>query len=134
MAGMDILQPAGWAPAKGYANGVVASGRVVLTSGQIGWDPATGEFATDDFAAQTEQALRNVAAVLREAGAAPEHLARLTWYVTDRDAYLAATREIGRSYRELFGRHFPAMAVVVVAGLLEARAKVEIEATAIIPD
>jgi enamine deaminase RidA (YjgF/YER057c/UK114 family) len=133
MAGMEFLQPAGWAAPRGYANGVAASGRLVLTAGQIGWDPATCEFASDDFAAQAEQALRNVAAVLREAGAAPEHLARLTWYVTDRDAYLAATREVGRAYREVFGRHFPAMAVVVVAGLLEPRAQVEIEATAVVP-
>lgn len=133
MADAQLLQPAGWAAPRGYANGVAASGRIVVTAGQIGWDPATCEFSTDDFAAQTEQALRNVAAVLAEAGAAPEHLVRLTWYVTDRDAYLAGTREIGRAYRALFGRHFPAMAVVVVAGLLEARAKVEIEATAVIP-
>ncbi|HEX2191162.1 MAG TPA: RidA family protein [Longimicrobiaceae bacterium] len=131
---MRLLQPEGWAPPKGYANGVEARGRLVVTAGQIGWDPATGEFASDDFAAQTEQALRNVAAVLREAGAAPEHLVRLTWYVTDRAAYLASAREVGRAYRELFGRHFPAMAVVVVAGLLEERAKVEIEATAVVPD
>lgn len=133
MADVEILHPEGWAPARGYANGVAASGRMVVTAGQIGWDPATCEFATDDFAEQTAQALRNVAAVLREAGAGPEHLVRLTWYVTDRDAYLAGTREIGRAYREVFGRHFPAMAVVVVAGLLEARAKVEIEATAVVP-
>jgi len=133
MADVEMLHPEGWAPAKGYANGVAASGRLVFTAGQIGWDPATGEFATDDFAEQTAQALRNVAAVLREAGAGPEHLVRLTWYVTDREAYLASTREIGRAYREVFGRHFPAMAVVVVAGLLESRAKVEIEATAVVP-
>ncbi len=133
MADVEILHPEGWAPARGYANGVAASGRLVVTAGQIGWDPATCEFATDDFAEQTAQAFRNVAAVLREAGAGPEHLLRLTWYVTDRDAYLAGTREIGRAYREIFGRHFPAMAVVVVAGLLEARAKVEIEATAVVP-
>lgn len=130
---MRLLQPAGWAPPKGYANGVEASGRLVLTAGQIGWDPATGELA-GGFAAQAEQALRNVAAVLREAGAAPEHLARLTWYVTDRGAYLASTREVGRAYREVFGRHFPAMAVVVVAGLLEEGAMVEIEATAVVPE
>jgi len=131
--GMQLLQPDGWAAPKGYANGVAADGRIVVTAGQIGWDPATGEFASDDFAAQTAQALRNVAAVLAVAGAAPGHLVRLTWYVTDRDAYLASTRDIGRAYREIFGRHFPAMAVVVVAGLLEARARVEIEATAVIP-
>jgi enamine deaminase RidA (YjgF/YER057c/UK114 family) len=131
--GTQLLQPSGWAAPRGYANGVAASGRIVVTAGQIGWDPATGEFASDDFAAQTAQALRNVAAVLAEAGAGPEHLVRLTWYVTDREAYLASTRDVGRAYREIFGRHFPAMAVVVVAGLLEARARVEIEATAVIP-
>lgn len=130
---MEILSPAGWAPAKGYANGVAAEGRIAVTAGQIGWNPATCAFESDDFAAQTAQALRNVAAVLAEAGAAPEHLVRMTWYITDRAAYLASTREIGAAYRELFGRHFPAMAVVVVAGLLEERAKVEIEATAVIP-
>lgn len=130
---MEILQPEGWAPARGYANGVAAEGRLVVTAGQIGWNPATGAFETDDFVAQTAQALRNVAAVLAEAGATPEHLVRLTWYVTDRDAYLAGVRELGAAYREILGRHFPAMAVVIVAGLLEPRALVEIEATAVIP-
>ena len=127
------LQPAGWLPPKGYANGMTADGRIVVTGGQIGWNPETGEFETDDFAAQVGWTLRNVAAVLAEAGAAPEHVVRLTWYITDRDAYLSSGREIGREYRAVFGRHFPAMAVVVVAGLVEARAKVEIEATAVIP-
>ena len=127
----EILQPAGWALPKGYSNGIVAQGRLVFIAGQIGWNPGTGQFETDDFAAQTAQALRNVAAVLREAGAEPRHLVRLTWYVTDKAAYLAAQREIGRAYREVMGRHFPAMSVVV-AGLLEDRAKVEIEATAVV--
>lgn len=131
--GVEILQPAGWAAPKGYANGVAASGRMVFTAGQIGWNPETCEFETDDFAEQTAQALRNVAAVLAEAGAGAHHLVRMTWYVTDREAYLASTRRIGAAYREIFGRHFPAMAVVVVAGLLEARAMVEIEATAVVP-
>ena len=126
----EILQPAGWALPKGYSNGIVAQGRLVFIAGQIGWNPGTGQFETDDFAAQTAQALRNVAAVLREAGAEPRQLVRLTWYVTDKAAYLAAQREIGRAYREVMGRHFPAMSVVVVAALLEDRAKVEIEATA----
>ena len=130
---MEILQPEGWARPRGYANGVAASGRVVFVAGQIGWNPATGEFETDDFVAQVRQALLNVAAVLREAGAGPEHVARLTWYVTDRGAYLASAREIGAAYREVFGRHFPAMAVVIVAGLVEERAQVEIEATAVVP-
>ena len=128
----EILQPAGWALPKGYSNGIVAQGRLVFIAGQIGWNPGTGQFETDDFAAQTAQALRNVAAVLREAGAEPRHLVRLTWYVTDKAAYLASQREIGRAYREVMGRHFPAMSVVVVAGLLEDRAKVEIEATAVV--
>ncbi len=128
----DILQPAGWALPKGYANGIAAQGRLVFTAGQIGWNPETGQFETDDFAAQTAQALKNVVAVLREAGAEPRHLVRLTWYVTDKAAYLAAQREIGRAYREVMGRHFPAMSVVVVAALLEERAKVEIEATAVV--
>jgi enamine deaminase RidA (YjgF/YER057c/UK114 family) len=130
----QTVQPDGWATPRGYANGVSARGRLVATAGQIGWDPATGEFASDDFAAQTEQALRNVTAVLAAAGAEPRHLIRLTWFVTSREEYLARTREIGRAYREIIGRHFPAMSVVVVAGLLEARAKVEIEATAMVPD
>lgn len=130
---MRFLQPPGWAPPRGYANGVEAEGRLVVTAGQIGWDPATGEFASDDFAAQVRQTLLNVRAVLAEAGAEPRHLVRLTWYVTDRAAYLASAREVGAAYREVMGRHYPAMAVVVVAGLLEARARVEIEATAVVP-
>lgn len=131
--GMEILHPDGWAPPRGYANGVAAEGRMVFVSGQIGWNPATGAFETDDFAAQAAQALRNVARVLAEAGAAPGDVTRLTWYVTSRDEYVAAAKAIGAAYREIFGRHYPAMSVVVVAGLLEPRAKVEIEATAVIP-
>ena len=137
MSGPEILQPAGWVPPAGYANGVVAvvaRGRLVFVAGQSGWDPETGAFASDDFAAQAAQALRNVAAVLRTAGAEPRHLVRLTWFITDKAAYLAARREIGRAYREILGRHFPAMSVVVVAALLEDRARVEIEATAVVPD
>lgn len=130
---MEILQPPGWPRPSGYANGVAASGRTVFVSGQIGWNPLTGKFETEDFAAQVGQTLRNVVSVLREAGAGPEHVTRLTWYVTDREAYLSATREVGAAYREVFGRHYPAMAVVVVAGLIESRARVEIEATAVIP-
>jgi enamine deaminase RidA (YjgF/YER057c/UK114 family) len=130
----EILQPPGWALPKGYSNGTIgegAQGRLVFTAGQIGWNPETGQFETDDFAAQAAQALKNVVAVLRQAGAEPRHLVRLTWYITDKAAYLAAQREIGRAYREVMGKHFPAMSVVVVAGLLEARAKVEIEGTAV---
>lgn len=129
---MKILQPPGWAPPKGYANGIAAEGRLVVTGGQIGWNPETCQFETDDFAEQVAQTLRNVVAVLREAGAEPRHVVRLTWYITDKAAYLAAQREIGRAYREVMGKHFPAMAVVVVAGLLEDRAKVEIEGTAVV--
>jgi enamine deaminase RidA (YjgF/YER057c/UK114 family) len=128
-----ILLPEGWAKPVGYANGIAATGRLVFVAGQIGWNPATCEIETDDFAAQTEIALRNVAAVLREAGAGPEHVTRMTWYITDKPAYLAARRDIGRAWREVFGKQYPAMAVVVVSALIEDRAKVEIEATAVVP-
>jgi len=130
---MEILQPEGWGAPRGYANGIAAEGRIVFVAGQIGWNPQTCAFETDDFVGQVGQALRNVRAVLDEAGARPEHLARVTWYITDRAAYLADTRAIGRAWRESFGRHYPAMTLVVVAGLLEERAKVEIEATAVVP-
>ena len=129
----QFLQPPGWGKAIGYANGIAARGRMVFVAGQIGWDPATGAFETDDFAAQTVQTLRNVMAVLREAGAEPRHIVRMTWYITDRAAYLASLREIGLAWREIMGRHYPAMAVVVVSGLIEERAKVEIETTAVVP-
>lgn len=130
---MRIIQPQGWPRPSGYANGVVASGRVVAVAGQIGWNPATETFETDEMAAQVRRALDNIVVVLRAAGAEPGHVVRLTWYVTDRTEYLAARREIGDAYRALFGDHYPAMSVIVVAGLLDARAKVEIEATAIVP-
>jgi enamine deaminase RidA (YjgF/YER057c/UK114 family) len=131
---VNFLQPPGWLPPRGYTNGVEARGRMVFVAGQIGWDPATGQFESDDFLAQARQALLNIAAVLREAGAEPRHLVRLTWYITDRAAYLAAVRELGRAYQEVIGRHFPPMTLVVVAALLEGRARVEIEATAVVPD
>ena len=127
----EILQPAGWARPRGYANGIAAEGRQVFISGQIGWD-GEQRFASDDFAAQTRQALANVVAVLACAGAGPEHLVRMTWYVTSRDEYNASLAQTGAAYRELIGRNFPAMSVIVVAGLLEPRAKVEIEATAVV--
>lgn len=130
---LTFLQPPGWAPAKGYANGVSARGRFVFVAGQIGWNPATSAFETDDFVEQVAQTLRNIVAVLKEAGAEPRHLTRLTWYITDKPAYLAGQRDIGKAYREILGRHFPAMAVVVVSALIEDRAKVEIEATAVVP-
>lgn len=126
------LHPAHWAPAKGYANGVAAQGRQVFVAGQVGWTPEQ-RIVSDDFIAQTEQALRNIVAVLAEAGAAPEHLVRLTWYVTDKRDYTSRLREVGEAYRRVMGRHFPAMTLVQVAGLVEDGAKVEIEATAVIP-
>ena len=130
---ITILHPPGWMPAKGYANGATARGRIVLTGGLIGWN-AEGQFETDDFLGQVEQTLRNVVAVLAEGGAGPEHLVRLTWYITDKTEYLADPKALGRIYREIIGRHYPAMAVVQVVALIEGRAKVEIEATAIVPD
>ena len=129
----DILHPSGWKPARGYANGIAARGRLVFTGGMIGW---TGDcvFETDDFAGQAAQALRNIVAVLAEGGARPEHLVRLTWYVTDKRAYLDSLRDLGRAYREIIGPHYPAMALVQVVALVEDRALVEIEATAVVPD
>jgi enamine deaminase RidA (YjgF/YER057c/UK114 family) len=126
------LQPPGWPRARGYAHGIEAQGRLVFTAGQIGWGP-DGDFPSSDLAGQVRQTLANVVAVLAEAGAGPEHVVRLTWYVVDREEYLASQKEIGAAYREVMGRHFPAMAVVVVAGLVEADARVEIEATAVVP-
>jgi enamine deaminase RidA (YjgF/YER057c/UK114 family) len=128
---LRFLQPDGWALPRGYANGVAAEGRMVFVAGQIGWN-ARGEFESDDFVAQVEQALANVVAVLHAGGAAPEDLVRMTWYVTDKAAYLARQRDVGEAYRRVIGRHFPAMTLVVVAGLLEDRALVEIEATAVV--
>jgi enamine deaminase RidA (YjgF/YER057c/UK114 family) len=125
------LQPPGWPEPRGYANGIEASGRLVFVGGQIGWDE-TGAFPYEDLAGQVGQALRNIVAVLGEAGAGPEHVARLTWYVTSREEYLESLREIGAAYRSVMGRHFPAMAVVEVTALVEAAAKVEIEATAVV--
>ena len=130
---MDILQPPGWPRPKGYANGVACRGRQVYVSGMVGWD-AGGRFQTDDFAGQARQALENIVAVLGEAGAGPQHIVRMTWYVLDRREYLDAGRELGAVYREVLGRHFPAMSAVQVAGLMEERARVEIEVTAVIPD
>jgi enamine deaminase RidA (YjgF/YER057c/UK114 family) len=129
----EILQPEGWAKPVGYANGIAARGRLIFVAGQIGWNPATCEIETDDLAQQAEIALRNVVAVLREAGAGPEHVTRMTWYLTDKPAYLAARRDIGRAWRAVMGRHYPAMAAVVVSALIEDRALIEIEATAVVP-
>ena len=129
----NLLQPPGWAPAKGYANGVAARGTLVFVGGQIGWN-AQQQFETDDFIAQTRQTLQNVVAVLKEAGAGPEHMVRMTWYVIDRVEYNARLKELGAAYRQVIGKHFPAMTCVEVAALMEARAKVEIEVTAVLPD
>ncbi len=129
----QLLHPAGWKPAKGYANGMAAQGRLVFTGGMIGWN-ADCQFETDDFLGQVEQTLRNVVAVLAEAGARPEHLVRLTWYVTSKTEYLADLKGLGRIYKQIIGPHYPAMAVVQVVALMEDRAKIEIEATAVIPD
>ena len=128
-----ILQPEGWAAPVGYTNGVAVEGRQIYLAGQIGWNPATCQFETDDLATQVRQALENIVTLLREAGAEPQHLVRLTWYITDKAAYNATRREIGKAYRDVIGRHFPPMALVVVAALLENRALVEIEATAVVP-
>ena len=127
------LQPPGWTPPKGYANGVAARGTMVFVGGQIGWN-AQQQFETDDFAAQARQALQNVVAVLREAGAGPQHIARMTWYVVDKREYIASYRALGAAYREVMGRHFPAMTAVEVTALIEVRARVEIEVTAVVPD
>ena len=129
----EVLQPAGWPRPKGYSNGITARGRQVYVAGQIGWD-ADGQFAAGGMAAQVGQALRNIVAVLAEAGARPEHLVRLTWFVTSRAEYLAEAAEIGAAYRAVLGKHFPVMSVVEVTALMESQAKVEIEATAVIPD
>jgi enamine deaminase RidA (YjgF/YER057c/UK114 family) len=130
---MEFLQPEGWAKPRGYSNGVAATGRLVFVSGMVGWD-ADGVFHTDDFAGQVRQALANVVAVLAAGGARPEHIVRMTWYVLDKKEYVAAYPAIGIAYRELIGRHFPAMSAVQVAGLVEDRARVEIEVTAVVPD
>lgn len=129
----DILHPRSWKPALGYANGVAASGRMIFCGGLIGWNAAQ-EFESDDFIDQVAQTLRNIVAVLAEAGAEPRHIVRLTWYVTDKREYLARLKELGRVYREIIGRHYPAMALVQVVALVEDRARVEIEATAVLPE
>jgi enamine deaminase RidA (YjgF/YER057c/UK114 family) len=127
-----VLQPPGWSPAKGYANGMAAEGRLVFVGGQIGWNAAQ-KFESADFVAQSRQALANVVAVLAEAGARPEHVARMTWYVVDRREYLSCGKALGAAYREIMGRHYPAMTAVEVVALMEDAARVEIEATAVVP-
>jgi enamine deaminase RidA (YjgF/YER057c/UK114 family) len=128
-----LLHPASWKAPRGYANGVLAAGRQVYVGGQIGWNGEQA-FETDDLVGQIERALRNIVEILAEAGARPEHLVRLTWYVIDKREYLARVSEVGQAYRRVLGRHFPAMTMVQVAALVEDRAKVEIEATAVIPE
>ena len=130
---MHILQPPGWARPRGYSNGILARGTLVFVAGQIGWDEQC-RFQTDDLIAQVRQALVNVVAVLAQGGARPEHIARMTWYLTDKREYLAASRSIGEVYREIIGAHYPVMTALVVNALIEDQAKVEIEVTAVIPD
>jgi enamine deaminase RidA (YjgF/YER057c/UK114 family) len=130
--GFEILQPQGWPRPRGYSNGISAQGRQIYISGQIGWD-TEGRFASKQLGGQVRKALENIVAVLTEAGAKPEHIVRLTWYVTSRDEYHAELRDIGAAYREVMGKHFPVMSVVQVVALMEAEAKVEIEATAVLP-
>ena len=128
------ISPQGWRTPSGYAHGVSASGRIIVTAGQVGWNPRTGQFESDDFAEQTAQALRNIGEVLQAASARPEHIVRLTWFVTSRDEYMKARKAIGAAYKDIFGRYYPAMSVIVVSALVEPRAKVEIEATAVVPE
>jgi enamine deaminase RidA (YjgF/YER057c/UK114 family) len=129
---MQILQPPGWARAKGFSNGIACSGRLVFIAGQVGWT-GEGKWQAKDFAGQFKQAIENILAVLSEANGRPEHIVRLTWYVLDKNEYLGSLKEVGIAYRELMGRHFPTMAVVQVGGLVEPAARLEIEATAVVP-
>jgi enamine deaminase RidA (YjgF/YER057c/UK114 family) len=133
LKGFEILQPQGWPRPKGYSNGVAARGRQIFIAGQVGWD-ADERFASPQMAGQVKKALENIVAILAEADGRPEHIVRLTWYVTSRDEYYAEIREIGAAYRAVMGKHFPVMSVVQVVALMEAAAKVEIEATAVLPD
>ncbi|MFO1319248.1 MAG: RidA family protein [Burkholderiales bacterium] len=130
---MRVLQPEGWATPKGYSNGIAASGRQVFVAGMIGWD-ARCRFQVHDLAGQVRQALVNIVTVLAEAGAKPSHIVRMTWYLRDKRAYLAAGREIGQAYRDVIGRHYPAMTAVQVSDLIEDQALVEIEVTAVVPE
>ncbi len=129
---MELLLPIGWKKAPGYAHGVAASGKVVFVSGQVGWDEKQ-RFSADDLAGQVRTALENVVVILATAGGRPEHIARMTWYITDKREYVRLRREIGEAYRMVMGKHYPAMSVVEVSGLVEDEALVEIEATAVVP-
>ncbi len=133
MSVMQILQPPGWARAKGFSNGIAATGKLVFIAGQVGWT-GQGKWQARDFAGQFRQALHNIISVLKEANGKPEHIVRLTWYVLDKKEYLGSLREVGVAYRELMGRHYPTMAVVQVGGLIEDEARLEIEATAVVPE
>ena len=130
---MQILQPPGWAKPRGFSNGIAASGRQVFIAGQVGWS-GEGKWEARDFAGQFRQTVKNTLAVLAEAGGRPEHIVRMTWYILDKQEYLGAIREVGAAYRELIGRHYPAMAVLQVSGLIEDEARLEIETTAVVPD
>ena len=130
---MEILQPPGWPRPKGYSNGIATSGKIVVTGGLVGWDK-NENFVEKDIAGQANITFQNILAVLNEAGASAEHIIRMTWYITDKDAYLASTKEIGLAYRQAFGKHYPAMAVIEVSSLMENAAKIEIEVTAVIPE
>lgn len=130
---MKFLQPPNWPRPKGYANGVATRGNLVFLSGIVGWN-SQGEFVARDFLSQVRQALQNIVEVLKQAKAEPQHIARMTWYVLDNNEYLASAKEMGVAYREIIGRHYPAMTVVVVSGLVEPNARVEIEVTAVVPD
>ena len=132
-APMQILQPPGWARAKGFSNGIACKGTLVFIAGQVGWT-GEGKWEARDFAGQFKQTLKNILSVLKEANGRPEHIVRLTWYVLDKDEYLKSLMGVGVAYREIMGRHFPAMAVVQVGGLIESEARLEIEATAVIPE
>lgn len=129
-----FISPQGWPRAKGYAHGMTTRGRFVFVAGQVGWNPVTERFETDDFAGQVAQALRNALSILRDAAAEPGHIVRMTWFVTDRNEYSASRSQIGEAYRELLGKHFPPMTVIEVKSLMEERAKVEIEVTAVVPE
>jgi enamine deaminase RidA (YjgF/YER057c/UK114 family) len=129
----EVVQPEGWAAPRGYTNGAISSGKIVTLAGQVGWNPETCKFDSDDFAAQARQTFHNIVALLLAAGARPHDLVRLTWFIVDRSEYVAARKHVGAAYREIIGSHYPPMSVVFVSGLLEERARLEIEATAIIP-
>lgn len=130
---MQIINPEGWPRPRGYSNGILAEGKTLYVGGQIGWDE-NEQFHSDDFIEQMAQALKNTVAILEAGGARPEHIVRMTWYITDREEYLKRLKEMGQVYRDIIGRHFPVMAMVQVVALMEERAKVEVETTAVIPN